>query len=947
MTTLANLNVHVNEYDVGVDDTDMSIPYVQTDEGFYQLKESEMVNPFFVSLLDKVDFANPENKKRPKNIYVVCMRENFSKTQNLNILYQQIVDKTAFATACRELTVLKAPYVMLYNNIFKSVVKYIKSEVLSTIFSTQFSNSEELVLVMFELTENVARMNNSLYGNMYGIEDLMQMVQLTSQYNRKYKKQILPKFSSNLANFSNAQFWTSQENGSLINMTDVFKDRGFEYKVKKLELFKKSLENMNKKESDVVKNIFDSNAPKQKNHSSNNNEKVQFDYLHKLNKDDKDDKDNKDNKQEKQEEKQEEKQQEKPTNKFGTVGGTTEFHDIFTAMKHADKRTYYIENDLEVTQDYINEVFDFLSDSEEEMFHVLNMLLVSKDYCHMVLKQPVLNKIKPLMTKYLPLYKYVFGYAWTTHIIDESIMKTRATKKERFMFNIETACQLPYFPICFDDIFQNPYVCIPVNKQLLNTSRNVMSIPGLVNGENYYGVCNIEQFKYRMNLFMTGKPDVFPLKDINWQHFAISGSMMPACLQKKSPLFDLVTEDTQKDEDKWKTFFNHYYDEADIDLICHSNSIFDFLEKAETVIASLDKNLGAGTTKVEHVKNMATFVTKQFFSERVSDFNEKYGTNYTPEEMCKLLEQKGDKEDKEINELHEYLYEIYTMQKFKFNNQIRKQHANNGSKLIKYLMEPSSIKDLNINVATYDTLKQNNNSEDNEMCFYINDFRDKNNQVPENENLMLLKFSENLKFKIINKDMLHSIELFKTNKDDFFGIVGRFHLPCVRAYYQDNNVYLAPSCITAMMTGINIDYKYFAGTRDPVDIINKYRMRGFSTLLSPKELEHFKEYNNNVKTFGGMFHVDNVEQTLGCKDLNDKIFKPKHFKEGLPIDIYKNTSTLYIKTVDDLKKHYSLKYNYKPSSKLDMFNFRVIGDDGSIQPYEGWIVSQLLSSYEK
>jgi hypothetical protein len=67
----------------------------------------------------------------------------------------------------------------------------------------------------------------------------------------------------------------------------------------------------------------------------------------------------------------------------------------------------------------------------------------------------------------------------------------------------------------------------------------------------------------------------------------------------------------------------------------------------------------------------------------------------------------------------------------------------------------------------------------------------------------------------------------------------------------------------------------------------------------------------------------------------------------IPIDIYKNTSTLYIKTVDDLKKHYSLKYNYKPSAILDMFNFKVIGDDGSIQPYEGWIVSQLLSTYEK
>ena len=37
------------------------------------------------------------------------------------------------------------------------------------------------------------------------------------------------------------------------------------------------------------------------------------------------------------------------------------------------------------------------------------------------------------------------------------------------------------------------------------------------------------------------------------------------------------------------------------------------------------------------------------------------------------------------------------------------------------------------------------------------------------------------------------------------------------------------------MTLINIDYKYFAGSKDPIEIINKYRQRGYSLPLNDSE----------------------------------------------------------------------------------------------------------------
>jgi hypothetical protein len=37
------------------------------------------------------------------------------------------------------------------------------------------------------------------------------------------------------------------------------------------------------------------------------------------------------------------------------------------------------------------------------------------------------------------------------------------------------------------------------------------------------------------------------------------------------------------------------------------------------------------------------------------------------------------------------------------------------------------------------------------------------------------------------------------------------------------------------VVSINIDYKYFAGAKDPIEVLNKYRMRGYSVYLNDKE----------------------------------------------------------------------------------------------------------------
>jgi hypothetical protein len=177
-------------------------------------------------------------------------------------------------------------------------------------------------------------------------------------------------------------------------------------------------------------------------------------------------------------------------------------------------------------------------------------------------------------------------------------------------------------------------------------------------------------------------------------------------------------------------------------------------------------------------------------------------------------------------------------QRFKTKTQISSELISNGkidltTNIGRDYIVPISMDQLNIYEKVNDIYDDKH--KDNDMIFKINYFR-KDNLVEENKNKIVMKINETLRFKIIPTDLTKSfkrpIELFKTHHEDFFGTVARFHYPCVRAYYQNNNVYILPSCITSMMTGINIEYKYFSCIRDPIEIINKYVNRGFGLIMN-------------------------------------------------------------------------------------------------------------------
>ena len=147
-----------------------------------------------------------------------------------------------------------------------------------------------------------------------------------------------------------------------------------------------------------------------------------------------------------------------------------------------------------------------------------------------------------------------------------------------------------------------------------------------------------------------------------------------------------------------------------------------------------------------------------------------------------------------------------------------------------------------------------------------------------------IKLYVNTKYTIDSPFLNHDLEIFRNKSENPFELVSKFHLNCVRGYYNGETVKLLPSCITALKTFVNVDFKYFAGKRSPYQIINKYRMRGFGTLLNKKELANYNNFTSNDPFWSKLIDFDcgkkNCKTCSGaCGFLSEQsnIFKPRKF----------------------------------------------------------------------
>jgi hypothetical protein len=454
----------------------------------------------------------------------------------------------------------------------------------------------------------------------------------------------------------------------------------------------------------------------------------------------------------------------------------------------------------------------------------------------------------------------------------------------------------------------------------------------------------------RFNIFCTEDPNknLFDIEGIDPATLTVSGSIMTACLQKLSPLFEKCTSEDMDDVQRWKVFFKHFYGESDVDLMCRCESVSELIMYGTKFIQHICKlyDIDRDEVEVKPCKKSAIIVTKHFFKECVDDVNDAMDMEYTAKDLIELFKQIDMNEyTPEFDQLlQDYFHTDYTAQKSKRNVEWRKAKKANEIKFDRELERSftthTPFKDFVVKMSSYDVSEATLHRRDSDIYFFVNDFRDEDNQVPPEENYVVFRYGESLKFKINATKMVRDVEMFKINDYDSFNTVARFHLPCVRAYYQNGKFYMLPSFITAMHTGINIDYKYFAGSRDPANICQKYISRGYGIVLNASEKKGILTYSKAVDEYNGMYKVRDASEIFGPKTLTHNYFCPGVFKLGLDRESYVDHGTRFANSDADVIQAYETESGYTPGSPdcvINMFNMSPVTKTGDVSPYKAWV----------
>jgi hypothetical protein len=161
------------------------------------------------------------------------------------------------------------------------------------------------------------------------------------------------------------------------------------------------------------------------------------------------------------------------------------------------------------------------------------------------------------------------------------------------------------------------------------------------------------------------------------------------------------------------------------------------------------------------------------------------------------------------------------------------------------------------------------------------------------------------------------------------------------------------------MTLTNIDYKYFAGTNNPIEIILKYLQRGYGTILNSNEIKKTIKYCYHIEKWRTLFNNFNINSKLsvnrnilGFKNVNSDLFKPRkilkleyEFLATVSLDYNKqnlisSNETVYFNEFSKFlidKKWNNLKH------LLNFCNFRIISNYGNINLIDNskWIFDMI------
>ncbi len=653
--------------------------------------------------------------------------------------------------------------------------------------------------------------------------------------------------------------------------------------------------------------------------------------------------------------------------------------DASSAVNTTNYKLYRITSNP-LTEQLTNEHFNALYNKLEpkERYYLIMNAMISKDLCHLVVNNKyIMSKImssevdysgRTFMQKYAQLIRYTMGYAWLTLYMEESIKRGYINTKDRFIFDIETASMLPWFPYAVDNIHICPYLPVLVERETLNLDKNVLGVmPHYVDDsssaklkeDTRYGVCSKEVFIDRVNKFISGKSIINILKNINWSNIAMSGSMMACCLPNFNPLMANFVKSRNTYDVDFNAFVNEYYKDADIDVMCNIKNIYEFVDKIYEFDAQIESNIrevfdsDVKLTTVFSNKSAAVMINKHFikmhliketkmdYVDILSNVNDPvvkkavYG-HYIKWHMENLLQLAQEDPDRFTNPKYHELFLPTPIDNLNvvFIKTDMDKAEDKEEEAKQKMADEAKLKSVEADIV----IEEDDKDYEKEVEYEKDD--DNYDEYPASNIVFIPKI--NYKFRISSSYLPHNFELFQIKHDEFFSTVAKFHLPIVRSYYDGTNVYMTPSCVSACMTLLNMDYKYFAGSKDPIEIINKYRMRGFGTILNEREIVRLIEYSNLVPKWKQLYGFSiqsngSVMRILGHLRLDSNLFKPSKVLDSKDT-VYNEYSNINQLNFNEYQVIQNIQRRYGTSeSAYNLNHLTTVNKNGFVEPVKKWL----------
>ena len=568
-----------------------------------------------------------------------------------------------------------------------------------------------------------------------------------------------------------------------------------------------------------------------------------------------------------------------------------------------DDYTYTQETKEFIDISYSINKFDISEESEFNNNDIYNLLL-NLDENHQVLLFSYLiisnnnyycitdNKILKMMIKHIYnfglLFRYLLSYTWIRLYTDEC----HKIKSYKYMFDLDTASLLPVYPYNYLEPKNNPYLPLLISDTLLLPHDNLQGLA--YDNKHDYGICNQEEFNLRFNIFTTNSEtsNLFENYDFKENNAYIVGSSITACSQK-NPLTLLLFK-----ENDIKKYFDEYYSDADIDIMILDPDINNYLKIVDKLINHLNINVCKINNISKHIFTINTIKTFYFI---ISEDFIKQNITQNPEEINNIL--KGLHTDNVIELFKPYINKIYN-----------KKYRN------------SKILSMNSNIELYKIMKKDEVTDDLQELFVT------------------------IKYQISSTYLLRDIEIFTVyNKTDPNEIVSQFHLPCVRAYYDGIKTMVFPSFISALITRMQLDYKYMNSKKSPIDIILKYLIRGFGIYLNTTEIITIR---NNLTKKTCLYHIKPYE-IFKPIDLKSRLVKPKiyniyNLNPVIIDDRYSNNKFFNCRLLGNINDAIRFKFNINSNSNLNNYPYSqliCINECGYINSINQKIINKIINDY--